>query len=191
MAFEDFETKEAVIVVYTGEGKGKTSASVGLMARALGRDWRVAYVQFVKTWETGESKFIEKIKSSGVYEDKLFYFRGGKGFYNAGEMSAKDVSEAEHKAAAKETFDIAIEKATSGDYDLVICDEINNSVHDGLLPVKNLEKLLKTHHKKTSICITGRNFPNDLLKYTDIATNMTKIKHHFDDKFLANKGIDY
>ena len=191
MAFEDFETKESVVVVYTGEGKGKTSASIGLLARALGRDWRVAYVQFVKTWETGESKFIETIQKSGVYGDKLFYFRGGKGFYNAGEISAKGISEDEHKKAALDTFAVAIEKATSGDWDLVICDEINNSVHDGLLPVDKLKDLLTSRNKKTSICVTGRNFPKKLLKYTDIATDMTKIKHHFDDKFLANKGIDY
>jgi cob(I)alamin adenosyltransferase len=191
MAFEDFETKESVVVVYTGEGKGKTSASVGLLARALGRDWKVAYVQFVKTWETGESKFIETIQKADVYGDKLFYYRGGKGFYNAGDISAKDVSEAEHKKAALDTYLIAIEKATSGGFDLVICDEINNSVHDGLLPINKLKDLLTKRNKKTSVCVTGRNFPKELLKYTDIATDMTKIKHHFDDKFLANKGIDY
>lgn len=191
MAFEDFKTKETVVVVYTGEGKGKTSASVGLLARALGRGWKVAYVQFVKTWETGESKFIDKIREADVFGDKLFYYRGGKGFYNAGDLSAKDVTEAEHRKAAKDTYDIAIQKATSGNYDLVICDEINNSVHDGLLPIKKLEDLLRKRSPKTSICVTGRNFPEKLLKYTDIATNMTKIKHHFDDKFLANKGIDY
>ncbi|MDO8265464.1 MAG: cob(I)yrinic acid a,c-diamide adenosyltransferase [Candidatus Saccharibacteria bacterium] len=191
MAFEDFKTKDAVIVVYTGDGKGKTSASVGLLARALGRDWKVAYVQFVKTWETGESKFIDKVVEANVFGDKLFYFRGGKGFYNAGDISAKDVTEAEHKKAAEDTYAIALEKATSGDYDLVICDEKNNSVHDGLLPVKKLEELLTKRSPKTSICVTGRNFPKSLLKFTDIATDMTKIKHHFDDKFLANKGIDY
>lgn len=191
MAFEDFKTKDSVVVVYTGEGKGKTSASVGLLARALGRDWKVSYVQFVKVWETGESKFIDKILKTGVFNKNLKYYRGGKGFFNAGELSAKDVSEQEHKAAAEDTYKRAYADATSGDYDLVICDEINNSVHDGLLSIKELEKLLKNHHSKTSICITGRNFPESLLKYTDIATDMTKIKHHFDDKFLANKGIDY
>ena len=191
MAFEDFLTKKAVVVVYTGDGKGKTSASVGLLARALGRDWKVAYIQFVKTWETGESKFVDKVITADVFGDKLFYFRGGKGFYNAGDLSAKDVTEADHRKAALDTYKIAIEKATSGDYDLVICDEINNSVHDGLLPKEDLENLLRNHAAKTSICVTGRNFPKELVQYTDIATDMTKIKHHFDDKFLANKGIDY
>ncbi len=191
MAFEDFETKESVVVVYTGEGKGKTSASLGLLARALGRDWTVAYVQFVKTWETGESKFIEKLLESKIYDKKLYYYRGGKGFFNAGDLSAKNVSESEHKKAALDTYNKAIEFATNGKFDLVICDEINNSVNDGLLAKSKLKELLTKHSKNTSICVTGRNFPEEFVKYTDIATNMKKIKHHFDDKFLANKGIDY
>ena len=191
MAFEDFKTKDSVALVYTGEGKGKTSASVGLMARALGRGWKVAYIQFVKTWETGESQFIAKLLESKVYDGKLIYFRGGKGFYNAGDISAKDVSEAEHKEAAKNTYKYALKCITDKSFDLVICDEINNSVHDGLLPKKDLIKLFKSRGPNTSLCVTGRNFPDDLLQLTDIATNMTKIKHHFDDKFLANKGIDY
>lgn len=191
MAFKDYKTKDSVVVVYTGEGKGKTSASVGLLARSLGREWKVAYIQFVKTWETGESKFIDKIVETDVFGDKLYYYRGGKGFYNAGDLSAKDVSTEEHKKAAEDTYQQAYERAVSGDWDLVICDEINNSVHDGLLSVDKLEKLLKDRSPKTSVCVTGRNFPEELLPLTDIATDMTKIKHHFDDKFLANKGIDY
>lgn len=191
MAFEDYKTKKSVVVVYTGEGKGKTSASLGLLARALGRDWKVAYVQFVKTWETGESKFIEKLLLSKIYEDKLVYFRGGKGFFNAGDLSAKNVSEKEHKKAAQDTYAKALEYATSGEFDLVICDEINNSVHDGLLAKSRLKNLLTEKSDLTSLCVTGRDFPEDLFKYADIATNMTKIRHHFDEKFLANKGIDY
>ena len=191
MAFEDYKTKESVVVVYTGEGKGKTSASVGLLARALGRDWSVAYIQFVKTWETGESKFIDKVLATDVFGKKLFYYRGGKGFYNAGDISAKNVSKDQHKKAAKDTFDIALQKAVSGKWDIVICDEINNAVHDGLLPKNSIKKLITARHKKTSICLTGRNFPTSLVGLTDIATDMTKIKHHFDDKFLANKDIDY
>jgi ATP:corrinoid adenosyltransferase len=109
MAFEDYQTKDSVTLVYTGDGKGKTSASVGLLARSLGRDWKVAYVQFVKTWETGESKFIEYLLESKVYKNnQLFYYRGGKGFFNAGELSAKEVTEAEHKKAAQETYEIAL-----------------------------------------------------------------------------------
>ena len=189
MAFEDYKQKESVVIVYTGESKGKTSASMGLMTRALGTDWSVAFIQFIKHWEVGEHRFIANIKP--IFKDKLYFYKGGKGFYNAGKLSAKDVSDKEHKQAASDTYKEALHAAKSGVYDVVICDEINNAVSDGLLSVKQLELLITTRHKKTSLCLTGRNFPESLLQYVDIATNMTKIKHHFDDKFLANKGIDY
>ena len=191
MAFEDYKTKDAVVVMYTGEGKGKTSASLGLLLRSLGRGWNVAYIQFVKTWETGESIAIDKLIESNVFGESFTYYKGGKGFYNAGALSAKDVSADEHRQAARDTFEKALEYATSGNFDLVICDEINNAVHDGLLTEADLKKLLTTHHEKTSLCVTGRNFPDKFLKYVDIGTNMTKLKHHFDEKYLANKGIDF
>jgi cob(I)alamin adenosyltransferase len=189
MAFEDYKTKDSVIVVYTGEGKGKTSASVGLLARSLGNGWKAAYIQFIKHWNVGEHDFIHKIEP--VFGDKLLFYKGGKGFYNAGDLSAKDVSEAEHKKAARDTYDVALKAATSGEYDIVICDEINNAVHHKLITKADVKKLIKDKSPKTSLCLTGRNFPEELLPLVDIATNMTKIRHHFDDKFLANKGIDY
>jgi cob(I)alamin adenosyltransferase len=189
MAFEDYKTKEAVVVVYTGEGKGKTSASVGLLARSLGNGWSTAYIQFIKHWNVGEHDFIHKIEP--VFKDKLLFYKGGKGFYNAGDLSAKDVSEKEHKQAAKDTFEVALKAAKSGKYDIVICDEINNAVHHKLIPKTSIQKLIKERDPKTSLCLTGRNFPEEYLPLVDIATNMTKIKHHFDEKFLANKGIDF
>ena len=189
MAFEDYKTKDAVVVVYTGEGKGKTSASVGLLARALGNGWKAAYIQFIKHWNVGEHDFIHKIEP--VFGDKLLFYKGGKGFYDAGDLSAKNVSEEEHKKAARETYDVAYKAAVSGDYDIVICDEINNAVHDGLLTEKQLKDLILQRSPKTSLCLTGRDFPEALLKNADIATEMKKLKHHFDDKFLANKGIDF
>ncbi len=189
MSFEDFQTKESVVIVYTGDGKGKTSASLGLLARALGSRWRVAFIQFIKYWGVGEHVFIRDIQD--VYEDQLYFFKGGKGFYQAGDLSPQHVSEEQHKQAAQETFQQAYRCATSGNYDLIICDEINNAVHDGLLSKKQLAKLIADKAPKTSLCLTGRNFPKGLLDSVDIATNMTKVKHHFDDKFLANPGIDY
>jgi cob(I)alamin adenosyltransferase len=189
MSFEDYKTKQNVVIVYTGEGKGKTSASLGLLCRALGRGWRVAYVQFIKHWKVGEHTFIRKIEP--LFKDTLTFYKGGKGFYNAGEMSAKNVTPAEHQKAAQETYAFALECVKSGEYDLVICDEISNAAYDGLLEESDLATLIDRRSTRTSLCLTGRNFPPDLLANVDIATNMTKIKHHFDDKFLANKGIDY
>jgi cob(I)alamin adenosyltransferase len=189
MPFEDFETKESVVIVYTGDSKGKTTASLGLLVRALGNRWNVAFIQFIKHWGVSEHVFLRDIQS--LYKDQLHFYRGGKGFYNAGELSEQHISEAQHQKAAQDTFDEALRCVSSGDYDLVICDEINNALNDGLLTKEQVAKLFATRNPKTSLCLTGRNFPEDLLKYVDIATEMKKIKHHFDDKFLANKGIDF
>lgn len=189
MAFEDFQTKQSVVVVYTGENKGKTSAALGLMIRALGNRWNVAFIQFIKYWGVGEHVFIRDIMP--LYKDQLHFYKGGKGFYNAGSISAQDITEEQHKQAAQETYDEALRVVTSGDYDLVICDEINNAVHDGLLSKAQLKTLITSRAPHTSLCVTGRNFPQELLDDIDIATEMKKMKHHFDNKFLANKGIDF
>lgn len=189
MALDDYKTKDSVVIVYTGEGKGKTSASLGLLARSLGADWDTAFIQFIKYWQVSEHDFIEKIQP--LFKKSLFFYKGGKGFYNAGDLSEHQVSESEHKAAALETYNTALQAATSGDYNLVIADEINNAVNDGLLTIDQLQILIRTKHARTSLCLTGRNFPEQLLSEVDIATHMTKMKHHFDDKFLANKGIDF
>jgi cob(I)alamin adenosyltransferase len=189
MAFEDYKTKPSVVIVYTGEGKGKTTASLGLLVRALGNRSNVAFVQFIKYWGVSEHIFIRDIMP--VYKDQLFFYKGGKGFYNAKNLSAKDITKQQHEQAAKETFEVALKCAKSGKYDLLICDEINNAVNDGLIAKKDLVKLITTKAKNTSLCLTGRSFPKDLIRYADIATDMVKIKHHFDEKYIANKGIDF
>lgn len=189
MGFEDFETKDSVVIVYTGEGKGKTTASLGLLARALGNRWNVAFIQFIKYWGVSEHVFLRDIQP--IYKDQLYFYKGGKGFYKAGDLSEQHITEAQHKKAAQQTYDEALRIISSAKYDLVICDEINNAVHEGLISKSQLAKLIDSKSPKTSLCLTGRNFPKDLLSKVDIATDMSKIKHHFDDKFLANKGIDF
>jgi cob(I)alamin adenosyltransferase len=189
MSFEDFTTKDSVVIVYTGDGKGKTSAGIGLLARALGNRWNVAFIQFIKYWGVSEHIFIRDIQP--LFKDQLYFYKGGKGFYNAGDLSPQHITPEQHKAAALETYNEAMKASTSGKYHTVICDEINNAVHDGLLTEDQLRELIEKRDPKTSLCFTGRNFPDGLLPLADIVTNMTKVKHHFDDKFLANKGIDY
>lgn len=189
MSFENFKTKESVVIVYTGDNKGKTSAALGLMIRALGNRWSVAFVQFIKFWGVSEHVFIRDIQP--LYKDQLHFYKGGKGFYNAGDLSEQHITDKQHHQAALETYNEALAVISSGKYELVICDEINNAVHDGLLSVKQLEFLIDSRAPNTSLCLTGRNFPESLLDKVDIATEMHKIKHHFDDQFLANKGIDY
>jgi cob(I)alamin adenosyltransferase len=189
MAFDDYQTKQSVVIVYTGENKGKTSAAVGLMARALGNRWRVAFIQFIKYWGVGEHVFIRDIMP--VYKEKLYFYKGGKGFYKAGDISASHITEAQHLQAAAETYQEAFLAASGGEYDLVICDEINNALHDGLISLEQFAKLIDCKSPGTSLCLTGRDFPPELLPKVDIATQMHKLKHHFDDKYIANKGIDF
>ena len=86
MAFEDYKTKESVVIVYTGDGKGKTTASLGLMVRALGNRSNVAFIQFIKYWGVSEHVFIRDIQR--LFDDQLYFYKGGKGFYNAGDISA-------------------------------------------------------------------------------------------------------
>lgn len=189
MAFEDYQQKESVVIVYTGEGKGKTSAGLGLLTRALGTRWRVAFIQFIKHWGVGEHVFIRDIQP--LFKDQLYFYKGGKGFYKAGDLSPQHITEAQHRQAAKDTYEEAFKCVAGGKFDLVICDEINNSVRDGLITKAQLKKLISQKSPTTSLCLTGRDFPKDLLPLVDIATDMAKLKHHFDDKFLANRGVDF
>ncbi len=189
MNLENFKKKDSVTIVYTGEGKGKTSAALGLLVRALGNDFKVAFIQFIKYWGVSEHIFLRDI--SEIYQDNLFFYKGGKGFFNAKGLSAPNITKRQHQEAAHETFKVALQAVSSGEYNLVICDEINNAVHDKLLTKADLQKLLSARDKHTSLCLTGRNFPEDLYPKIDIITNMTKVKHHFDNNFIANKGIDF
>src|SRR5581483_5344097 len=118
MAFEDYKTKESLVIVYTGEGKGKTSAALGLMTRALGSRLNVAFIQFIKYWGVGEHVFIRDIMP--LYKEQLHFYKGGKGFYKAGELSEKHIPNEKHEKAAQETFIEALRCVTSGDYDIVI-----------------------------------------------------------------------
>src|ERR1700739_3404845 len=102
MAFEDYKSKPSVVIVYTGDSKGKTSAGLGLLTRALGNRWNVAFVQFIKYWGVGEHAFIRDILP--LYKDQLYFYKGGKGFYNAGELSEQQISLKQHEQAAEETY---------------------------------------------------------------------------------------
>src|SRR4051812_23992438 len=140
MAFEDFKNKDSVVIVYTGEGKGKTTASLGLLARALGNRWNVAFIQFIKYWGVSEHIFLRDIQP--IYKEQLHFHRGGKGFYKAGELSENFVTDEQHQKAALETYKEAYKCATGGKFELVICDEINNALHDGLLTKEQVVKLI-------------------------------------------------
>lgn len=185
------------VIVFTGDGKGKTEAALGLCLRALGADFRVLWGQFIKAWEVSEDKMLAQLTTvlnrspTDGRKEQLTIYKGGRGFYGAGAASAKNVSEAEHRAAAQTSYEFLLGCAQSGDYDLIICDEINNAVHDGLLDVAQLRELIESRHAQSHLCLTGRNFPEELLPLVDYATEMGKLKHPYDSGALAIQGLDY
>lgn len=185
---DGIKTKSSVIV-FTGDGKGKTEAALGLVVRALGADFRVLLVQFIKSWEVSENKTLAKLYQ--VSGGRLTIFKGGKGFFRAGDLSAEGVSEAEHRCVAEETFAMVLAAVRSGEYDLVVADEINNAVHDGLLRQAQLVELIELRGDSTHLCLTGRDFPGELVGLVDYVTEMRKIKHPYDGGDLAVLGIDY
>lgn len=178
-----------LIVVYTGDGKGKTSAGLGLAVRALGAGMRVAVVQFMKAWPVSEDAFLAGIAPQ--FAGRLFVYKGGRGFYRAGSMSARGVSDAAHRQAARRTLAVARRCASSGAYDLVVADECAVTVHCGLLPPGELARLIRRRAAGSSLCITGRSFPVALMPLADVVTVMEKRKHCFDAGVMAQPGIDY
>jgi len=177
------------VIVFTGEGKGKTEAALGLTLRALGAGFSVAFIQFIKLQIVAEDQTLAKLAS--LYPGKMHMHKGGKGFYFPKKPTKTGVPAAQHRATATATYAYALSLAQSGDLDLVIADEVNNAVHDHLLTLHQLKNLITSRHPRTHLCLTGRNFPNQLLPLVDYATDMTKQKHPFDQGHLAIPGIDY
>ncbi len=172
-----------MIIVYTGNGKGKTTASLGQAIRALGERKKVLMIQFIKgPWISGEDIFISKIKNQNV---KFEVVKGGKGFIGImGDRLPRSV----HKKAAKQALSLATKKVASKKYDLIILDEINVAIGLGLISEKEVINLIKKIPKGIDLILTGRNAPKRLINLADIATEMKEIKYKFNP---AKQGIEY
>lgn len=175
--------KKSLVIVYTGNGKGKTTAALGMALRACGYDWKICILQFIKgSWTYGEEKGVKRL-APNVELKKL-----GKGFYKI--MNDK-LPEEEHRKAVQQALKISQESVQSGDYDLVILDEINVAVSCGLLNVEDVIELIQKKSLKTHLVLTGRDAHSQVIEIADLCTEMKEIKHPFQQGFLAQKGIDY
>ncbi|MFA6082307.1 MAG: cob(I)yrinic acid a,c-diamide adenosyltransferase [Patescibacteria group bacterium] len=177
------QLKRGLVIIYTGEGKGKTTAAIGLAVRAAGYDKQVLIVQFVKSWFTGEIESLKKIPS-------IEFIQAGKGFY---QILGDKISADEHKAAAAGALQVIKQHLAQKKYDVVILDESIGAVVGGLITEKDLLEIIKLKHVDTDIVFTGRHadkLPN-LIKKADLVTEMTKIKHPYDEGYLAKKTIDF
>ena len=163
----------------TGTGKGKSSAAFGVMGRAWARGWSVGVVQFVKSdkWQVGERKLAAHL---GVDWHTL-----GDGF--TWESEDLDATEARGRHA----WQVASEMVASGDYDLVILDEMTYIVKYGWVPVADVVAVLAARPQRTNVIVTGRTAPAEVVALADTVTEMVKVKHAFDQDIRARKGIEY
>jgi cob(I)alamin adenosyltransferase len=177
------ESDKGLVIVYTGDGKGKTTAAIGLALRAAGYGKRVLVLQFVKTWFTGEKGGFEGLPN-------VDFIQAGKGFYK---ILGDELPEDEHVQAAEAALELAREKIMGGEYDVVVLDEIVGTVAGGLLKLEPVLELIAAKPNDLDLVLTGhrgKELPA-LLERADLVTEMVKIKHPYDQGIIAKKTIDY
>lgn len=176
-------TERGLVVIFTGNGKGKTSAALGMALRASGHKMYVSLVQFIKSGIlTGEARAVERL--SPEFEIVSL----GKGFVNC---CGDKVPLIEHKKAAQEALSAARQRMLSGGWDVLILDEINTAVSLDLLDIQDVLKLLKDKPPKLHLVLTGRDARPDLIAIADMVTEMISIKHPYEQGIPARKGIDF
>ncbi len=173
-----------MVLLFTGEGKGKTTSALGQALRVVGQGGRAIVIQFIKSksWPTGEGEALK------VFGSKLRLIKGGRGF--VGIMGDK-LPFLVHKKAAGETLKRAKKEIFSKKYNLVVLDEINVALSLKLLSLAEVLKLVKSAPKGLDLILTGRGAPRELVKIADICTNFQEVKHPFQKGVWAKKGIEY
>ena len=174
-----FPKKEPLVLLYTGNGKGKTTSALGVTMRAWGRGWDVVWLQFIKsqTSHYGETRAAERM---GIEMIPL-----GDGFT----WLSKDI---DHDIAlARECWALAREKLESGRYDLVVLDEITYPITYGWLDVDEVIAALRSRPPNVHVILTGRDAAPELVAYADLVTEMTEVKHPFQRGLKAQPGLDY
>lgn len=175
--------KDGLVIVYTGGGKGKTTAALGMALRAVGYNHKICMIQFIKgSWHYGE------IDSSKRLKPEFEMIAAGKGF--VGIIDDKSPKE-EHERVAQETIKICKEKIQSGKYDIIILDEVNYAVNLGLISVNDVLELIKIRPGGLNLVLTGNYAVPEIIEQADLVTEMKEIKHPFQDGIKAKKGIDF
>lgn len=178
-----------MLIIFTGDGKGKTTAALGQAMRALGDDKRVLVIQFIKgPWKSGEDNFISNFQFP---TSKFQIVKGGLGFVGI-LGDAKPIED--HQAVAEKTWELAKTEILSGKWDLVILDEINNALHLNLISLDEVFYFLKdfkTKFEKPDIILTGRDANIKLIELADLVTEMREIKHPYEKGEEAKRGIEY
>ena len=173
------ERAKSLVLVNTGDGKGKSTAAFGTAIRAIARDWKVAVVQFLKSgdWSVGEEKVGRELG--------MAWWALGDGFT----WDSEDMEESE--AVAREAWNHAAGVIQSGEYDLVVLDEITYPINWGWIPTDDVVSVIEGRPENVSLFLTGRDAPEAIVAVADTVTEMKKVKHAFDAGIMARRGIDY
>ncbi len=173
---------KGLIHVYTGDGKGKTTAAFGLAMRAAGHGKNVLILQFLKS-RIGNSGEIKSAKKSGI---EVIKFKN-----QTSPLFDPSVRRSDLKRSIKKAISSSIEKIKSGKYDLIIMEEFNNVLSNGYAAAADLEKIIEEKPEGLEIVFTGRGAPRELIEIADYVTEMQMIKHPANNGIMARKGIEY
>jgi len=172
--------EKGLLIVNTGPGKGKSTAAFGLILRALGHDWRVGVVQFIKgAWATGERKALD------AFGDRIVWHTMGEGFTWETQDKARDI------AAAERAFAKAKALMDDPEIRLLVLDELNIALRYDYLPLAEVVETLASRRPDLHIVVTGRNAKPELIAVADLVTEMTLVKHHFAAGVKAQAGIEF
>lgn len=172
-----------LVIVYTGKGKGKTTAALGIVLRAVGHGFKVSMIQFIKgEWYYGE------LTSAKRLEPEFELVAAGKGFVG---IVDDDHPREDHQNAAKTALELAREKLLSGAYDVLILDEINYAIKLGLISESDVLDLIRSKPTGTTLVLTGNYAPDSVVAAADLVTEMKEIKHPYQHGIKAKKGIDF
>lgn len=169
----------SLIIVNTGDGKGKSTAAFGTVMRALARGWRVSVIQFIKSakWQVGEEKICRDL---GVA-----WLKGGDGFT----WESDDIDHTREIAVA--AWELACATVASGEYDVVVMDELTYLMTWGWVEVDEVLACLRDRPRHVNVIVTGRGAPDELINIADTVTEMRSIRHAFDNGIRARRGIDF
>ena len=174
--------RQGLLIVHTGNGKGKTTAAIGLAIRAAGHNFKVLMIQFIKgSWSYGELESVKKLRP---------FFQiipMGKGFIR----HDKDGPSEEDKQAIRDAWGIFKNKMNSGEFDMIILDEINYVLDYKLLDYKEVLRVMKEKPGDLHVIMTGRNAHPEIIGIADLVTEMKEIKHPFEKGVKAQKGIEF
>lgn len=174
------DAEKGLLIVHTGKGKGKTTAALGMVIRAVGHDMRVGMVQFVKgAMTTGEAAVLARFP-------EVDFHAMGEGFTWNTQDRARDI------ATARTAWDEVKRMIADPSYDLIVADELNIVLRYDYLPLDEVLEVLATKGAMTHVVITGRNAPDALIEAADLVTDMTQVKHPFREQGVkAQKGIEF